>query len=55
MVVRDILRSGAVQAPQLTTSLRSSVLDGILRQLPHPIRVMPSIIVFYAYHMHYLC
>jgi hypothetical protein len=54
MVARDILWSDAVWAPQVTTSLKFCVLNGILRWLPPPIHVMTSIIVFYAYHMHYL-
>lgn len=53
-VAPDILRSGAVRAPQVMTSFRSCVLDGVLWRLPPPISVMPSIIVFYAYHIHYL-
>jgi hypothetical protein len=53
MIALDILRSGAVRAARVTTSICSCVVDDVLRRLPLPIRVL-SIIVFYAYHMHYL-
>jgi hypothetical protein len=36
----DILRSDAVRAPRVMTSLRSCVLDDVLQRLPHLIRVM---------------
>jgi hypothetical protein len=36
----DILRSGAVREPPVTTSLRSCVLDDVFQRLPPPIRVM---------------
>jgi hypothetical protein len=39
-VARDILWSNAVRAAQVMTSIHSCVLDGVLRQLPPPIRVM---------------
>jgi hypothetical protein len=54
MIARDILRSGAVWAPRVTTYICACVIDDVLRPLPHPIRVFFSIIVFYAYHMYYL-
>jgi hypothetical protein len=53
-VARDILRSGAVRTARVTTSIHSCVLNGILWRLPPLIHVMYSIIVFSAYHMHYL-
>jgi hypothetical protein len=55
MIARDILRSGAVWMPRVTTYICACVIDDILRPLPHSIRVFFSIIVFYAYRMYYLC
>jgi hypothetical protein len=54
MIVRDILRSGAVWAARVTTYICACVIDDVLRPLPPPIRVFFSIIVFYVYHMYYL-
>jgi hypothetical protein len=48
-VARDILRSVAVRAARVMTSIRSYVLDGVLRFV-----LCLSIIIFYAYHLHYL-
>jgi hypothetical protein len=53
MIARDILRSGAVWAAQVTTYICACVIDDVLRPLPPSIRVFFSIIVFYAYHMYY--
>jgi hypothetical protein len=54
MIARDILRSGTVLVARVTTYIRACVIDDVLRQLPPPIRVFFSIIVFYAYHIYYL-
>jgi hypothetical protein len=40
MVACDILRSGAIRAARVTTSIRSCVLDSVLQRLPPPIRIM---------------
>jgi hypothetical protein len=50
MIVRDILRSGAIWAARVTIFICACVIDDVLRPLPHPIRVFFSIILFYAYH-----
>jgi hypothetical protein len=39
-VARDILRSNVVRAARVMTSIRSRVLDGVLRRLSPPIRVI---------------
>jgi hypothetical protein len=54
MITRDILRSGAVWAAQVTTYICACVIDDVLRPLPHSICVFFSIIVFYAYRLYYL-
>jgi hypothetical protein len=54
MIARDILRSGAVWAARVTTYICVCVIDDVLRPLPPSIRVLFSIIVFYAYYMYYL-
>jgi|UPI000221A025 hypothetical protein len=53
-IARDILRFGAVRAVRVTASICACIVDDVLRRLPPPIRVVFFIIVFYAYHMHYL-
>jgi hypothetical protein len=55
MITRDILRSGTVWAARVTTYIYACVIDDVLRPLSPLIRVFFSIIVFYAYHMYYLC
>jgi hypothetical protein len=52
-VARDILRSSTVRATRVMTSIRSYVLDGVLRRLPPPIRVM-SIDYYVLYLPHAL-
>jgi hypothetical protein len=54
MITRDILRSGAVWAARVMTYICACVIDDVVRPLPPLIRVLFSIIVFYAYHMYYL-
>jgi hypothetical protein len=54
MIARDILRSDAVWAAQVMTYNCACVIDDVFRPLPHPIRVLFSIIVFYANRMYYL-
>jgi hypothetical protein len=54
-IAHDILRSGAVRAASMTTYICAYVVDDVLRRLPPSIRVFFSIIVFYTYHMYYLC
>jgi hypothetical protein len=54
LIARDILRSGAVWAAQVTIYICAFVIDDVLRPLHPSIRVFFSIIVFYAYHMYYL-
>jgi hypothetical protein len=54
MIARDILRSGAVWAARVMNYICACIIDDVLRPLPHLIRVLFSIIVFYAYHMYYL-
>jgi hypothetical protein len=54
MIVRDILRSGAIWVARVTIYICACVIDDVLRPLSRSIRVFFSIIVFYAYHMYYL-
>jgi hypothetical protein len=54
-IAHDILRSSAIRAAPMTTYICAYVVDDVLRRLPPSIRVFFSIIVFYIYHMYYLC
>jgi hypothetical protein len=62
MIARDILRSSAVRASRVTTSICSCVDDDVLRRLPPLIRVvfrllcfMPTTCTIYAKNYTILC